>query len=260
MWVLETIAVAFGLYSALPVPRLAWNEKNTRYALAAFPLVGVALGLVWWACCALSTAFALPDILRGALLCAVSVCLTGGIHLDGYADVSDALASHAAPKRKRAILRDPHIGAFAVLRLCVYFVLHFALCASVEPSNVMAWSVGLGFVLSRALSGALLTILPVAEDSRMAKAFADTADKRRVRAVLALICAACLVWFYLCGGWAELLAATFASAAVTVRYVRLATWDFGGTSGDLAGWFLVKLEFWLLAALWIAQNLKGNTA
>ena len=45
MWVLETVAVAFGLYSALPVPAFKWNEQNMRYALAAFPLVGAALGL-----------------------------------------------------------------------------------------------------------------------------------------------------------------------------------------------------------------------
>ena len=47
MWVLETVAVAFGMYSALPVPRVEWNERNMRYALTAFPLVGAALGLAW---------------------------------------------------------------------------------------------------------------------------------------------------------------------------------------------------------------------
>ena len=43
MWVLETVAVAFGMYSALPTPRVDWNGKNMRYALAVFPLVGAAL-------------------------------------------------------------------------------------------------------------------------------------------------------------------------------------------------------------------------
>lgn len=254
MWALETIAVAFGLYSVLPVPQFVWKEKNTRYALAAFPLVGVALGLVWQAACALSAALALPDILRGALLCVLPTLVTGGIHLDGYADTSDALASHAAPERKQAILRDPHIGSFAVLRLCVYFVLYFALCASVEPTGAMARNVRLSFVLSRALSGTLLTRLPVAQGSNMVKAFADVADKQWIRAILTFVCAVCLVGFYCYGGWMVFFAATLVSAAVTVRYVRLATRDFGGTSGDLAGWFLVKLEFWLLAVLWILQR------
>ena len=41
MIVLQTIAVAFAMFSAVPVPQFAWNEKNMRYALCAFPLVGL---------------------------------------------------------------------------------------------------------------------------------------------------------------------------------------------------------------------------
>ena len=249
MWILETAAVALGLYSALPVPRFDWNEKNMRYALAAFPLVGVVLGLAWWGVCALP----LPPLVRGAALCALPTLVTGGIHLDGYADVSDALASHAAPERKREILRDPHVGAFAVIRLCVYFIACFALCCSVEPTAALVRCAGLGFVLSRALSGFMLTVLPVAPGSSMAKTFADAADKKRVGAILAAVYGVCIAGSYLLGGWAALLAVTLAAAAVTVHYAYTAWRGFGGTSGDLAGWYLVKLEFWLLAALYAAQ-------
>ena len=55
MWVLETVAVAFGMYSALPVPRVEWTERNMRYALAAFPLIGAVQGLLWWGACLLSS-------------------------------------------------------------------------------------------------------------------------------------------------------------------------------------------------------------
>jgi len=37
-------------------------------------------------------------------------------------------------------------------------------------------------------------------------------------------------------------------------YRRTAQRQFGGISGDLAGWFLVKMEFWLLAAMVLAQQ------
>ena len=46
MIVLQTIAVAFAMFSAVPVPQFAWNEKNMRYALCAFPLVGLMRGTV----------------------------------------------------------------------------------------------------------------------------------------------------------------------------------------------------------------------
>ena len=258
MWVLETVAVAFGMYSALPVPRVEWNERNMRYALTAFSLVGAALGLAWWGVCALSNALALPTVMRGAMRCVLPTLLAGGIHLDGYADTCDALASHASPARKQGILRDPHCGAFAVIRLCVYFIAYFALCCAVEPTNAVLWCMGLGFVLSRALSGLLLTVLNVAEGSSLAKAFADAAAKRRARwilcAVSALLAAGMLWPGHLTG------AVMLCAAARTVRrYVHTATREFGGTSGDLAGWFLVKAEFWMLAAIVAVQYMEKLT-
>ena len=255
MWVFETVAVAFGMYSALPVPRLAWSERNMRYALVAFPLVGAMLGLAWWGAAALCAALALPTILRGALLCVLPALVTGGIHLDGYADTSDALSSHASRERKQEILRDPHCGAFAVIRLCMYFVVYFALCCAAEPTPAALWCVGLGFVLSRALSGWLLALLPVAEGSSLAKAFVSAADKRRVRGLLgamALLLAAAMLWLGKSTGGAMLCAA----ALVVWRYVRVSARAFGGMSGDLAGWFLVKTEFWMLAALVAAQYVE----
>lgn len=252
MWVLETVAVAFGMYSALPVPRVEWNEKNMRYALAAFPLVGAALGLAWWGACALSAALALPDLLRGAMLCAMPTIVTGGIHLDGYADTCDALASRASPARKQEILRDPHCGAFAVIRLCVFFIGYYALCCAWEPTGAALWCAGLEFALSRALSGLLLTVLPIAEGSSMAKAFVDAAAKKRVRMVLGAVSALLAAAMLRRGGW-QGAAAVCAAALTAWRYCGTAKREFGGTSGDLAGWFLVKAEYWMLAAAVAAQ-------
>ena len=47
MTALQTIAVAFAMFSALPMPQFDWNEKNMRYALCAFPLVGAVCGALW---------------------------------------------------------------------------------------------------------------------------------------------------------------------------------------------------------------------
>ena len=252
MWVLETVAVAFSMYSALPMPRLDWNEKNMRGALVAFPLVGVVLGLAWWGVCAISEALGLPALLRGTLLCVLPALVTGGIHLDGYADTHDALASHASPERRQEILRDPHCGAFAVIRLCVYFVAYFALCCAVEPTARALWCMGLGFVLSRVQSGLELTSLPIAEGSSLVRTFARAADKKLVSRLLRFwgaLLGLLMVWLGRASGAAALCAALL----VQFRYEHTAKRQFGGTSGDLAGWFLVKAEFWMLAALVAAQ-------
>lgn len=258
MWLFETVAVAFSMFSALPMPQFDWNEKNMRCVLCCFPLVGAACGLAWWGVCALCGALGLPDILRGALLCVTPALLTGGVHLDGYADTSDALASHASSERKQKILRDPHVGAFAVIRLCVYFIASFALCCALEPTGRALWCMGLGFALSRALSGFLLTLLPVAEGSSLARMFAKAADKERVRVLLLAMILAILWAAGRLGGLAG-GAMACAAALVLWRYERVAKREFGGTSGDLAGWFLVKAEFWMLAALVSAQYVEALT-
>ena len=117
------------MFSAVPMPQFDWNRKNMRYALLAFPLIGVLIGLAFWGADLLCEWLALPAVLRGAVFCLIPFALTGGIHLDGYADTCDALASHADPEKKQEILKDPHVGSFAVMRICGTFLLMFALWA-----------------------------------------------------------------------------------------------------------------------------------
>ena len=93
MTALETIAVAFAMFSAIPCPQPVWTEKNMRCALCAFPLVGAVCGLLLWGWTALAGWLPLPGVLAAAGQCLLPVLVTGGIHLDGYADTCDALAS-----------------------------------------------------------------------------------------------------------------------------------------------------------------------
>ena len=42
---LQTVCVAFSLYSRIPMPQILWDAANLRYAMCALPLVGAAAGL-----------------------------------------------------------------------------------------------------------------------------------------------------------------------------------------------------------------------
>ncbi len=243
MIVLETIAVAFSMFSAIPMPQFVWNERNMRYSLCAFPLIGavIALGMFGWG--KLCVLLALPEVLRGAGLCLLPVLITGGIHLDGFCDTCNALSSHQGIEKRQEILKDPHLGAFAAIRLCVYFLSDFALWTSLP---VLRLPVLLGlFCLSRALSGLALTVLPLREGSGLARTFAEAADKKRVRTVLTVMTAALSLMLPALHAGETVLAAFL----VFWYYRRLCAKDFGGLSGDLAGWFLQTAELWMLAAL-----------
>ncbi len=110
-WVAQFIgAVTF--YTCLPIPQ-RWPmhfEGIARYA----PWVGVVLGgglaLVDWGWQLLG----LSLVLRSGLLVALSLALTGGLHLDGAMDTADGLA---VPDRDRrlTVMADSRAGAFGVM-------------------------------------------------------------------------------------------------------------------------------------------------
>lgn len=108
--IFETIAAAFSMFSALPVPCVEWNERNTRWLLAVFPLVGIVTGGLCRGWVVLCGWLSLPDMMRGAGLTLLPVLITGGIHLDGFADTWDALSSHAPPEKNRRFYRTPTWG------------------------------------------------------------------------------------------------------------------------------------------------------
>ena len=251
----QTIAVTFGMFSAVPVPQPTWNERNMRYALCAFPLIGVVCGAaagVWgW----LASVWDLPVLLRAAGFCLLPVWITGGIHLDGFADTSDALASYGDKEKRLSILKDSHCGAFAVIRLCSWFVLDFALWGALALSPRAVGCIQIGFVLERAISGWAVASLPLAKHSGLAYTFSTAADRRRVKNILTLmilVLSMALVGLGGVWGWAMLAAAL----AALGRYTAVSRRDFGGITGDLAGWFLQRCELWMLAAL-VAVQLAG---
>ena len=123
----KTLAVAFSTYSALPMPQFPWEEQNMRYAICVFPLVGVVCGgalLLWSRLCGL---LGVGGILFAAVAACLPLLITGGIHMDGFMDTVDALASRQSRERKLEIMKDSACGAFAAIYCGVYLLLSFGL-------------------------------------------------------------------------------------------------------------------------------------
>ena len=246
---MKSLIIAFAMSSKFPMPRVDWEKKALSWALCWFPLVGLAVGAVLWLWLALAGWLGFGAVFTAALALLLPIALSGGIHLDGYADTCDALSSYGDRTKKLEILKDPHCGAFAVIRLCSYFLAYFALCTCVSftPRVGVLWVLAL--VLERALSGLAVASFPMAKNTGLAHTFATAADKTVVRRVLAVLAAVLCVGMAALGGWALVLAVL----AVLWRYHAVSRKQFGGITGDLAGWFLQKAELWMLAALCACQ-------
>ena len=226
------IVSAFSTFSVLPTPRIEWDAYSLKNVLSALPLVGAVIGgflcLFHW----LSGLLALPAILTAAAFTILPIALSGGIHMDGFADVVDALSSHAEPEKKRAILKDTHCGAFAVIGVGCWLLAYFGLCAALPLDWKQVGLLAITHVLSRAV-GSLLSLLPSGSESGMQRAFRDSAGKSAVWILL--------LWTVLglCGmAVLSPLAAGLSALACgcVFLYVRhVANKQFQGMSGDLAG-------------------------
>ena len=245
--VLSSCAIAFSTYSRIPMPQVEWSEENMRHTLAFFPLVGAAVGVVFWAVNGLCGLLETGPILRAALLTAVPAAVTGGIHLDGYCDTIDALSSHASREKKLAILKDSNAGAFAVIWCGIWYLLYFGLLTELKSVPTVA----AGFVLSRTLSALAVERLPSAREGMGASLKKGSKFPWwTLTAYLILYGLAVYLWGDPAAGAASLIAAV----VFYFIYKRMALRQFGGFTGDLAGWFLQVCELLLLAAAVAAER------
>ena len=246
MPVIRSLFIAFSTYSRIPVPQVEWTEENRRYAMCFFPLVGAVVGGLVWGWLALCGALGIGPLLRGAGAALLPLFVTGGIHMDGYMDTCDALASWQPAEKRLEILKDPHTGAFAVMRCVAMLLLSCALYSEAAPGD--GPMLACVFILSRAMSAWALTALKNARPQGMLDAFTRAAQKRLTLISGIFYGLLCLAVWVLLGGWIA-LPCFIAAVGCLAGYRWMAYRRFGGVTGDLAGWFLQVTEIVLTAVI-----------
>lgn len=239
MHVLKGLVIAFASYTRIPMPQVDWSEENRRWSMCFFPLIGVVVGGLIWLWLALCDGLHIGPFLRGAIGAVLPLLVTGGIHMDGFMDVTDAMSSWQTKEKRLEILKDSHVGAFAVIACGAYLLLTAGLlseCAAAQGLGLTA-----AFVLSRSMSAYAMVALPQAKKQGMLADNARNADHHRVRL-------ASWGWFAaaavaaVCGlGWYG-LALPAGALACLGWYAHRAKKYFGGISGDQAGWYVQVTE------------------
>jgi len=222
------ILCAFSLLTILPAP-FRWLDarRPPARAMAAYPLVGLVLGVALTLAHGLLSAV-LPPLVSAALIVAAWAVLTGGLHLDGWADCCDALPATATPERRLEILKDPRLGSFGVVGLVLLLSVKLAAVASL-PHDAQRAALILAPTLGRWAIVNVAALFPLARPDGMAARFrAGLARRELTWAALTavLVCGA--------AGWSGLL--MFAAAAIAaLAFGRWATWRLGGVTGDVYG-------------------------
>lgn len=237
----NSFKIAFSMFSKIPMPRADWTKENMKYMFYFFPFIGSVIGAAVLAAAWLADRTALNPLFAYVILTVLPVLITGGIHVDGLLDTADALSSWQERSRRLEILKDSNAGAFAVITSGVYFLLWLGAWSELCFHMESLWIMALGFMVSRCFSGLGVIMLPKAREDGTVAEFSRKSEDIPVRntliVYLVLLCGG-MLWIHPVVG-----AAALAAAVIIFAYYRhVAMKYFGGTTGDLSGWFLCLCE------------------
>lgn len=234
------------------MPMADWEAANMRYVMCFFPLVGAAIGAVVFGISKLCVWLSVPSLLAAIVLILLPILISGGIHLDGFMDVCDAIGSRQEPARKLEIMKDSHVGSFAVLGLVVLLLLNLGSWYQIPVECLQV--LGIGFVMSRAMSGFLVVQEKAARKDGLNAMFSGAAEKNRTKVVLCMYMAACVV-FMLIASIPAGIAACVAAFGCMFIIPQVAKRQFGGWTGDVAGYFLQVCEVAMAIAAVVVWNI-----
>lgn len=238
--IINGFIIAVAAYSKIPMPKVEWNKKNMKYALCFFPVIGLMIGALLYGWSVICTTYGFGQTCFALVGVVIPVIATGGIHMEGFMNTADALHSYEKKERKPEILKEPHVGAFAVISAICFFILYAAGLTLIWKKNQLLL-LGLSYMISRILSGMSIVWFPVDKKDEVLYSFSSMAHKRTVRVVLVTLLAMGFISAVLIQ---PVVGAVMALAAMWVwtYYYYMSGKQFGGITDDLAGYFLCLCE------------------
>jgi adenosylcobinamide-GDP ribazoletransferase len=243
--------------TVIPVRRqIDWNGDVARWSVRFFPLIGAIIGTVAAMMYDLFSAFSsFSPLFLALFLMWLPVWLTGGLHADGWMDVSDAFFSYRDIKRRQEIMSDSRVGAFAVLS--IFCLLSFRLLFLLETirTGLNALLLIVVPLLSRTGAAWLLVCGKPAKPTGMAAAFREYTSRMDgyVAMAISIVLLACI-----CIMDASVIknAGLLAVGTIVAAWLARASFEkqFGGITGDTLGAFVEGVETWLWCLIWLLRS------
>ena len=244
---LKAFCMSFSMFCAIPTPFAhVWEDSVRSLMLVVFPFVGTVIGAIWAIAAFLLDKINCPQMFCAALLALLPYLLTGGIHLDGYMDCCDAIFSRRPLEKKREILKDSHVGSFAVIALATLFMFSFASFSSADENTDMFALIFICTV-SRACSAIGVSTLRPMGHSEYAGSFQQGISKKNVAVLIIILVSAIAVSYFVCG-----ISGIICCLATVLGYILCTAYAFknlDGFSGDVTGFGHTLAELFGIVAL-----------
>ncbi|MFD1037812.1 adenosylcobinamide-GDP ribazoletransferase [Virgibacillus byunsanensis] len=236
------LAVQF--LTRIPVPiACPWNKNTSIWAIRSYPFVGVILGSILAVLLYFVEPY-LPLGMMALLTISVWVWLTGGLHLDGWMDVADAIGSNAPLERKWEIMKDPIVGSFGHIALLFLLAWKTMFIYNLFESDLPIYSFIFIIALSRLGAVVLLIVLPVAKKQGLAWEWKKNVN--RLDGLYAALPVIGIVWFF--PDFLYFIPAYIVFIFLFGIWVKV---KFKGINGDLLGTAIEGGELWGLVIAWM---------
>lgn len=243
-------------FTTVPIKdELPMDRMQMKYTLQTLPILGLLQGGIYaFVIFLLQSYTSFSNLIIAFCLWLVLIVLSGGIHLDGLIDTSDAYFSYQDVTKRLKIMQDPRVGAFGVLSIIVFlaarFLILYELIAIANPWTYI-FIVIIPF-LGKMYMASCLHRLPPARDQGMAVFFQQGASKNFwfMYGIYVLIIGIAIAMIN-----TELLTSyfilVFLMILVGCLLAKKTVKNFGGITGDTLGAGTEGMELLLWITVWL---------
>lgn len=204
------------------------DAENFSESLYFFPVIGGLVGALQAAVMFLVNRYTQwPELAVFAGL-AVSLLVTGGLHIDGLADIFDSLGG-ATRERRLEIMKDSRVGVYGVAGVVLCLLAKYICLVRIAGAGNFTSVIGV-CVIARVVQVAMIVTMPYARAEGTARLFVSGAGGRHLLA--AVLTGVLLVWLMM-GTHGLVLFLVLALAAALIR--MWARRHIGGVTGDVIG-------------------------
>ncbi|WP_028403344.1 adenosylcobinamide-GDP ribazoletransferase [Ectobacillus panaciterrae] len=243
-------------FTSIPIPiQLEMDREHLGKAVKTFPLLGLFQGCIyagilyvflhWTPFSSLTAAFA---------VWLAAILLTGGIHLDGWMDASDAFFSYRDQEKRLEIMKDPRTGAFGVISIIILLSSRFLFIYEITLHTQAISYIFIAMIpfLGKEIMGVLLLRVQAAKEEGLGSLFKQAAAPGTLwiyagYAVAFLLLAGLFNREAVLGIVILLLGALFLLWVISKKIVK---W-FGGITGDVLGASVEGTEAVLWMIVWL---------
>ncbi|MCH1626412.1 adenosylcobinamide-GDP ribazoletransferase [Fredinandcohnia sp. SECRCQ15] len=249
---LKGFLINLQFFTSIPIPIvIPMDRSHLKNAVRTFPLLGLFQGAIYSSLFYILIEWSLFSSLAIAfVIWLMTIVISGGIHLDGWMDASDAYFSYQDKEKRLEIMKDPRTGAFGVLSVIVLLSSRFLFLYEITLMSTADTYLLILLIpfFSKSVMGGLLLTVNGAKNEGLGAMFQKSATSRD----LWVYCLYVTLVYIFC--YRFILELVILSAMTIVVFIilrkKIVKW-FSGITGDVIGASVEGTEWMLWMTVWL---------